>query len=529
MTAPGRAPATTTERHLCPVFSLLCMRRLGSLFVLIAFALNTGVASAQRSSVSLSPTDSAESTNAPDDRLPEATVCPVGCAPVPDRRSYDRQLPRASLAAWAHSRRWLVLDRIHSYGDRVFDRGIFRHVTPEMDREYSLDLMAYRFSPFENARWAAASSGIRLRAGSIERDILAIKTEIKNTVGLNDRNRHYFSLEGILQEDAQVNRSVLELSYAYRWRTHHAVGVRHTFSEQKVDLDLTPFYAYASPEWGRAEIALTVQNLYNDFIYDRLGIDAEVLDVVRTYDRRPFLLEAQYSSPDRYPLGGEFIIGWQPTSRATYASQRSPSYRFQDEERIHYIGALLEYRWAPFSVGVYFKRDASRLHRQSTGDSLNTDYRSRQTLQRFGAFMQGRWGPLRGEVQAFTGIYNDIQEGDNYQTSILERAISFDTEQSGLHSRLLYDVDGWPYVGVEYLAFRRDLGPNPRALVNGWTFQYWDFGPSNYRLVGLVGYRFDHGSIALGMGYDTDGDPLFFTDREPRRFDNGFLRFTLVW
>jgi hypothetical protein len=31
------------------------------------------------------------------------------------------------------------------------------------------------------------------------------------------------------------------------------------------------------------------------------------------------------------------------------------------------------------------------------------------------------------------------------------------------------------------------------------------------------------------MGYDTDGDPLFFTDREPRRFDNGFLRFTLVW
>jgi hypothetical protein len=45
----------------------------------------------------------------------------------------------------------------------------------------------------------------------------------------------------------------------------------------------------------------------------------------------------------------------------------------------------------------------------------------------------------------------------------------------------------------------------------------------------MVGYRFDHGSVALGIGYDTDGDTLSALNRVPRRFDNGFLRFTLVW
>jgi hypothetical protein len=422
----------------------------------------------------------------------------------------------------------MVLDRKQSYGDRMFDRGVFRHVTPGMDREYWLDMMVYRYSPFEHARWTQAGGGIRFRTGSIERDIFAFKTTIRSTVPLDDHQTNYFSIEGVLEDDVQAQRSWLEMSYTRRLAPHHAVGVRHTFSANKADLDLTPFYRYTSQRWGRADVALTIQNLYNDFIYQQLGIDTEVLDVLRIYDRNPYLLELHYSSPRRFALGGEIIAGWQPESRATFTSQSAPSFQYREKERVHYLGAILEYRYEPLSVGLFWKRDASRLRRVSEGDSLSTNYRARQTHQRFGAFLRGSWGPVRGELYAFTGSYRDQQTGTAFDTSILERPLDFDTEQSGLHSRLLYDPDGWPYLGVEYFAFRRDLGPNPRALVSGWTYQYWDFGPSNYRAVGLIGYRFSRGSAVMGIGYDLDGDPLMFTERT-RRFDNGFFRLTLTW
>ncbi|PSQ96393.1 MAG: hypothetical protein BRD55_06930 [Bacteroidetes bacterium SW_9_63_38] len=421
-----------------------------------------------------------------------------------------------------------VLDRKQSYGDRMFDRGVFRHVTPDMDREYWLDMMVYRYSPFEHARWTQAGGGLRFRTGSIERDIFAFKTTIRSTVPLDDDKKNYFSIEGVLQDDVQAKRSWLEMSYAHRLSSHHAVGIRHTFSAEKADLDLTSFYRYSSQKWGRAGVSLTVQNLYNDFIYQQLGIDAEVLDVLRTYDRNPYLVELHYSSPKRFALGGELIVGWQPGSRATFASQTTPSYQYREQERVHYIGAILEYRYDPVAVGLFLKRDASRLQRSSAGDSLSTDYRSHQTQQRIGAFAKGSWGNVRGEVYAFTGFYKDWQTGSAFETSVLERSIDFDTDQSGLHSRLLYEPDGWPYLGIEYFVFRRTLGPNPRALVNGWTSKYWDFGPSHYRVVGLLGYRFSRGSVVMGMGYDLDGDPVF-TDRAPRRFDNGFFRFTLTW
>lgn len=474
------------------------------------------------------PLDST-STAPPDSTAPAPDVCPVGCAPIPDESPYNHTPPpRSSLAPWAHSRRLMVLDRKQSYGDRTFDRGVFRHVTPNMDREYWLDMMVYQYSPFEHARWMQAGGGIRFRTGSIERDVFALKTTIRSTVPLDDDKKNYFSIEGVLQEDVQANRSWLEMSYAHRFSPQHAVGVRHTFSANKADLDLTPFYRYSSQKWGKAGVELTIQNLYNDFIYQYLGIDAEVLDVLRTYDRNPYLFEVHYSSPKRFDLGGELIVGWQPESRATFASQTTPSFQYREQERVHYVGAILEYRYDPVAVGLFFKRDASRLQRTSEGDSLSTNYRSRQTQQRIGAFVKGSWGSFRGEVYAFTGVYNDQQTGSAFDTSVLERSIDFDTEQSGLHSRLLYEPDGWPYLGVAYAAFRRDLGANPRALVNGWTFQYWDFGPSNYRAIGLIGYRFSRGSVVMGMGYDLDGDPLFFTERT-RRFDNGFFRFTLTW
>ncbi|PEN12322.1 hypothetical protein CRI94_14975 [Longibacter salinarum] len=497
--------------------------------LLVAALLTPAVAEASRPVVADTTTaDSARTPISVDERPAEREICPVGCTPVPNRVDYSPLPPQATLSYWAQSRRLMILDREHSVGNRFFDRGVFRHVTPFTDREYELDLMAYRFSPFENAQWTRASGGLRMRAGSVERDLWAIKTEIKNTVALGDSARHYFTIDGIIQEDPQVQRSWLQMSYAYRLAPHHAVGLRHTFSQYKYDLDVTPYYAYASPKWGQASVGLTFLNAYSNFIYERLGINEEVLDIVRVYETKPLLLELSYSSPTTYALRGEFHAGLQPKTRSLYFSQTADSYRFRDAETAHYLGALLEYRLDPVTVGVYVQQDGSSLARETAGDSLDTSYRTEQTQRRVGAYVRTSWRKFRLEANAFTGFYDDIQSGDNFEMSTLDEAFAFTTETNGVHSRLVYEPEGLPFFGVEYLTFLRRLPANARALVP-WSGKYWDIGPDNYRLVGLIGYRFGRGSVAMGIGYDTDGD--FNADKPAplKRFDNGFFRFAMTW
>lgn len=425
----------------------------------------------------------------------------------------------------------MVIDREHAFGDRYFDRGVFRHITPLIDREYDLDMMAYRFRPAEDARWQQASGGIRMRAGSVERDLWAIKTEIKNTVPLGENGSHLFSIEGVLQEDPQASRSLLEMSYGYALSKKHAIGLRHTFTRYKAGLDVTPFYAYASPTWGRAEVEFTFLDAYNNFIYEQLGINTDVLDVVKTYDQKPYLLQLTYASPERYRLGGELIVGWRTESTATFDSQLS-DFRFSETERVHYVSALLEYRLTePVAAGLYLKRDASRLSRVTGSDSLNTDYANRQTHQRIGAYVRGEWDHVRGEVYAFTGRYDDSQTGDGFDTSIISQSFDLDTEMWALSARLIYDARGWPYVGLQYFRFRRDLNvPRTTVLAREWTKKYYSAGPNHERLVALIGHRFGRGSVAMGIGYDLDADPIRYLDDEsPKYFDNGYFRFAMTW
>lgn len=434
---------------------------------------------------------------------------------------------RPTLQEWSADRRRLVLDRKHSYGSRHFDRGVFRHVTPEMDREYELDMLMYRFTPTEADYPSRADNSLLLRVGSIERDIWALSTRLQSTVPLDSSKT--LTIDGTFQQDAEAHRAFLEIGYAWQVAPHHTVGVRHTFSEYKADLDLTAFYRYSVPRIGSARVSITAQNLYNDFIYEQLGISADALEVLRTYDRAPYLLSLSVSTPKQYPLRGEAIAALQPLSRAVFESQTTPDYRFRDDERLHYMGALIEYRRSPFTTGMFYKRDASWLRRVGEGPEVSSDYTSSQAFQRFGAFVTGRWGRLRGRIRAFTGNYRDQQHGDDYSESIIEQSVDYDEEQRGLQARLLHDPERGAIAGLEYAALQREYHGDELALIRPWTRQWWTLGPSNYRLVGLLGYRFSRGKIIVGIGYDLDGDPLQGRLDSPRRFDNGFGRLVLTW
>lgn len=432
-----------------------------------------------------------------------------------------------TLENWTRRQRLLVLDRSRNVGGRLYDRGIFRHVTPDMDREYALDMLVYRHTAEEIMSRSRSGNSLGLRVGSIGRDMFAVVSEINShiPVGAN----HTIDVDAVLQQDVQAVRSFLELGYKWHPGSNHTVGVQHTVSEFKPDLDLSALYQYTGARVGTAEVILTLQNLYNDFIYKQLGISAGDREVIRSYRRRPYLMSFSYASPHRYSLRAEVVAGLQPPAIALFESQAAPEYRYRDEEQLHYLGALLEYRYASLVGGLFYKRDGSSLDRVGTGADVASDYAARQVFNRFGVFIEGGWWRLRGRIRAFTGSYRDQQRGSNYTESLIEQAVDYDERQRGLQMRLLYEPEEGFLSGLEYAAFQRSYEDNINILASTWTKEWWVLGPSNYRVVGLVGYRFPHGKIIAGAGYDLDGDPVAHEDLPPRRFDNGFGRLVLYW
>lgn len=445
----------------------------------------------------------------------------------------------STLIGWKENRRLLILDRRHNIGGRLHDRGIFRHVTPKISREYAHEMLLQRFPSEAFNRRRRADNSLLVRVGSVRRDLLAFVSKIRSRIPL--KADHMFTFDAVLQQDGQATRSFLELGYTWHFAAHHSLGVRHTFSEYKRDLDLTALYEYSRSDLGDVEVVLTLQNLYSDLLDQQLGIFPGDREVIRDYVRRPYLLSFSYASPDQYSLRGELFGAVQPTSQATYASQLSPEYRYRDDRRLHIFGALLEYRYASFSGGLFYKRDGSWLRRHGEGEEVASDYTSRQLFQRLGPFLKGRLGSFRGKVRGFVGFYQDDQTGENYSTSLVPQEIDYHEGQWGAHAQLFYELDTGPFIGLEYASFLRrydredDPGRSGNALVFwDWTGQAWGLGPSNYGLAGQLGYQFSQGKIVLGIGYDIDGDDNL-NDVYPRkdlsttRFDGAFGRLVLTW
>jgi len=438
--------------------------------------------------------------------------------------------PRVTLDGWAARRRTALLDRHHAFGDLSYDRGVFRHITPPMDREYALDMTTYRFSPLDNAAWARLDSGLRMRTGSIVRAEWAFVTDVKHTAALAPG--HTLRVDARLQQDAAAQRALLEFTYDWRVSGRHHVGTRHTISQYKPDFDVSFYYQYGTAETGRIRIEGTLLDAYHDLIFGTLGVSEKDEEFVRTYRQNPYLGQVTLQTPAQHPLRAEVYAGWQPTSTLVVRSQLEPEHRYRDRESVHYVGALLEYNAGPVTGGLTVQRDKSTLDRLGLGPAVTSDYRTAQRLQRAGAFLLGSWGPFHGAAWFFLEDYYDRHRGTDFDLSTVSRAMDYTEYRKNYRARVAYvpSSDGW-YGSLEYLALSRRMGPDPWIMGNEWTNHWYSLAPSNYRLSGVVGYRFDRGAVELGINYDLDGDKHYKAgpNYEKKRFDNGFLRFVLGW
>lgn len=433
-----------------------------------------------------------------------------------------------TLRAWANDHRLQVLDRHHAFGDRFYDRGVFRRITPKMDREYAIDLLSYGFSPIQDYQWARLESGMRMRMGSIVRAKWDIRTEFKHNARLADR--HSLQIDAVMRQAPPAERSFVEIGYNWEVAPHHHVGVRHTLTQYKPDFDGSIFYQYGNDWRGKARAELTVQNAYNNFIFDVLGTHPKDEPYVRSYRRQPMLAQIALASPARYPLRAELYAGWQPQSAYVMQSERDSTMRYRDRKTLHYLGALAEYDVGPMTVGLMYQRDASTLDREGLRRGVTSDYRTEQRFERGGGYVIGSWWKLRGEAWFFLEDYYDRQRGEDFQLSTLDGPIDWTEYRKHYRVRVSYiPQPTGVYAALEYLALSRRLNHEAASqMASQWTRNWYTLGPSNYRTTAMLGYRFGRGAFTLGINYDLDGDRTF-KDPAAKRFDNGFFRFSLAW
>ena len=473
---------------------------------------------------------------------------------APNRIAPD-SLRRATLADWVQSRRLRVLDRSHGYGGWMFsrnaygfgtprqnnerqidaqtlelyDRGVFQHLTPDMDREYALDMWAYQFSLRQAFRWHTAPHGVRMYAGSIERTTGAVVTDVKQAVSTD--GNHGFEVQARLQQDAVARRALVRIGYQWDVGQGHAIGAHHTFAEYKADLDAQLYYQYQHASWGRVRAGLTFQNLYNDFLYGTLGVSVSDELLLREYGRKPFLGSIAYVSPPQYALRGEVYASGQPLSEMRITAHNTPDFQFQQDEQLYFVAGLLEYALPFVTTGVFYQRDMSRLHRVGSSEDVRADYTTRQTTRTIGTYVLADWWKLQMDAQLLLSMYRDRQTGTDFGLSTVDRPVDFRETRRGGHLYVRYTpAPGWPFIGVNYLTLHRPRLEDSVVMTREWTGEWLTYGQNNDRLAVTLGYDFGRGSITLGVGYDTDQSDLPPQESgPPPRFDNGFGRLIIYW
>lgn len=452
-----------------------------------------------------------------------------GQRPAPDSTTYGADAltapataPRVTLAEWAADRRLWMLDRAHAYGDQFYDRGIFRHITPRMDREYAIDRATYRFPPDRDHAWHQARSGIRFYAGSITRNRLGVVTDIKHAADIGEG--HTLHVSARLRDDAQSEGALLQFRYDWQLASTHRVGLRHTLGQYKPDFDASVYYQFGTPRQGRVRAEITALDIYNNFLFGTLGVWKGQEEYEQIYEQNPYLLQLSAASSVQRPLRAELYLGWQPTSKRVVQSQVADSVRYRDREAAHYLGALIAYDAGRISTGLVYQRDKSSLDRKGLRSGVSSDYRTEQRYHRVGLFTTGTLGPLRGSAWVFLENYYDRQRGSDFQLSTIDRPLNWTEARTNVQVRAYYaPAATGVFAGLEYVALDRRPADPSGVMAEQWATSWAGRGLSHYRGPVVLGYRFGKGAVSLGINYDFDGD------KKGDRFDNGFFRFSLAW
>jgi hypothetical protein len=419
-----------------------------------------------------------------------------------------------------------------------------------MSPEHEIDLLTYRFTAIEDFDWAVSNQAYRLSFGSLNATDFAVENKVKMNYLMDEKNE--LLINGMHEENLRANRFLFRLGYEHHFKGNHHIGGKHTFSNDKSDLDLSAYYRYGSLEKGMVQAGITfldwTGNTVQDLASDSDNPYNDSYDVTFKYRKSPKLLNLKIFSPEIKNFRVELLAGLQ-TFMEKRVSSSADTLDFVDEEWAHYLGTMLQYRHPYGLLGLTYQRRFSRLRRQpAEGSSYEEDFNNWQFSDRIGFFITGRlhkmlriehWMWLERNVDRLQGETVPMDLAPDYLPNE-RQAFNFVERRLKVKSSLQYGSIGKGLqMGIAFHAdYRYPQGPkNPQNGIRNFDFRriYPIVRNRNERLTYTLGYRLSRNLLFLGgISYDLDMDKqsgigLPRITGTPTWFDGGFGRISLRW
>jgi len=436
----------------------------------------------------------------------------------------------ASTYDWTYHNRLQILDRSHAFGDERYDRGAFRVLTPLVKREYELDVFTQEFSFMDVYHWHHRDTGFRSRAGSFSKSRWAVFSEIRTIASLSERSR--FRINGYQQQHPRANRALFEFEYQQDLSTNSSLGLSHTLSEFKKDLDVTVSYYIKTQSAGSFSLQLTFQDYLNNVV-NEAGNDTEPLNPSReqfeTVNKRiPLFLLGRWQSVSSHWLNVDFSAGLQPETHSENVERTTANFKFDEFERIAFLNFSSNIQFFNSVFGLFAYADHSYLKRSGSGNPLDGFYTSKQSTRRFGFYFYGNYDWLKPSLKVSRDFYSDTQKGSDVSFSLVPEEFDYDESRWLLDAGLSIEPFSFPlFITSRYLLLSRDQIDIPESglITRQWTDQFFFVITKDHRISFSLGYQaHSRVFVELGGAYDLDKDVHNFDDVSPQTFDKGYGR-----
>jgi hypothetical protein len=453
-----------------------------------------------------------------------------------------------TLMEWEQRTLNFMLDRNNNFGGTLYNRGLFRENVNLMSPEHEIDLLTYRYTMADAYDWQVADQAYRLASGSLNATEFYIENKIKFNYLFNDN--HKLLVIGTHEEKLRADRFLFQLGYEYRIKENHRVGINHTLTNSKSDLDLSLYYRYGDFKTGMVQTGITYLDWGANVVQDlAAGSANQWNDRYKTtyqYKRRPLLFNLKLISPTINNFRAELLTGIQSYSEKEVSSTEVENLDYWDEEWAHYVGALIQYSHPIGVVGLTYQRRFSKLRRQPLpGSDFEDDFYNRQFSNSGGIFVTGNYQKISVEQWMWLERVVDQLQGEAVPADIspdyledVRRPFDFEEFRLKMKSRLLYgSSEQGVQVGLEFHADYRYLQgeKDPSNGIRDYNFRraYPIVRERSDRITFTIGYRINPNVYLLaGVSYDVDGDKesgIGWPRQETTRFDGGFGRLSVEW
>ncbi len=365
------------------------------------------------------------------------------------------------------------------------------------------------FTSDEDARWAAAGSGLRVAGTSINHPFILQQVDWRHAAPVSGPVD--FLVRYRRQHTLAARRDYPTVGLRWSgvggspWSLSTTLGIHFFKASADVELRASRRWGQPSASETRLEFRVALLDTFSDAIFQGLGVAPEETPAHFDYARPPLagrVLLTRASGPVRFELHAGASA--RTEVRVTFPETGERSYRLL--ERVHFVGGLTEVRASErLAIAGYGGVAEADAERRFEGGSLSR-LTSEERTSIFGLVLRAWLGPG-------TGVVAGVRRVGRPETRITEQqpVRHSDREHSAWAGLRRQPTAGWTW-GALVAWMDREAG----------VLAPWLSG-ANKRLITDWGYRFvSRFEVTAGVRWDLDYS-------RDRLFDGGHLRFTAMW